>query len=328
MRILAVSNDFPTLQRPFSGVFIEQQIQGLKQIGLNVAVLSVDRARRGMQVYLDVGRLTRAAILEFKPDIVHVMYGGVMADRVTRVVKDRPTVVTFHGSDLLGEHLTGRVRQLIAGYGVWASWRAARRASGIIAVSKALRDALPADVDRAKIRIIPCGIDLERFKPLNRDACRQELGWDSDRFHVVFPTNGGDPVKRFDLAQAAVHRFSHLGIKTELHQLRGIANTLVPVWLNASDVLLLTSLHEGSPTVVKEALACNVPVISVDVGDVRERISGIAGCYLAFPNPNDLAAKLSLVHSGTRRVSGRVKMQELSLERVALQLRSVYDELV
>lgn len=328
MRVLAVSNAYPTTQRPFSGIFIEQQIKGLQQIGLTVKVLFIDRARRGMQIYLDVGRLTRAAIVDFKPDIVHVMYGGVMADRVTRVVNDRPTVVTFHGSDLFGEHLSGRLRHLIAEYGVSASWRAARRASGIVTVSKALHDALPDDIDKAKIRIIPCGIDLERFKPLDRDACRQELGWDSDRFHVLFPANGGDPVKRFDLAKAAVQELSRMGIKTDIHQLRGIANTRVPVWLNASDVLLLTSLHEGSPTVVKEALACNIPVISVDVGDVRERISGIAGCFLAFPTPNDLAAKLSLVHSGSRRVAGRIKMQELSLDRIALQLKSVYAEVV
>jgi teichuronic acid biosynthesis glycosyltransferase TuaC len=91
--------------------------------------------------------------------------------------------------------------------------------------------------------------------------------------------------------------------------------------------VLLTSLHEGSPNIIKEALACNRPVVSLDVGDVRERIQGIDGCYVALPNPDDLAAKLCLVHRSFSRVNGRVKMQELSIERIALSLKGFYEEI-
>jgi teichuronic acid biosynthesis glycosyltransferase TuaC len=90
----------------------------------------------------------------------------------------------------------------------------------------------------------------------------------------------------------------------------------------------LNTLHEGSPTVVKEALACNLPVVSVDVGDVQERLKGIEACYIASPDPDDLAAKLSLVYFGARRVAGRFKMQELSLESIALQLKRFYEDTV
>lgn len=328
MRILAVTNMYPTTHTPASGTFLEQQIQSLRQIGLEVDVVFVDRAHKGMGAYLGLRRQIRARIADLRPDLVHVMYGGVTADQVTRIVHDRPAIITFHGSDLLGEHLSGFLRKLIAGYGVWASWRAARRASGIVAVSKALQDALPEDVGRSKVRIIPCGIDLERFKPLNRDACRDRLGWDADRFRILFPSNSGNPVKRPGLAKAAGEVVNRLGIHAEIHHLRGVPNSDVPIWLNASDVLLLTSLHEGSPTVVKEALACNLPVVSVDVGDVRERIQGIEGCYLASAEPGDLAAKLRSVYAGPRRVAGRVKMQELSLERIALRLKEFYGEIL
>jgi glycosyltransferase involved in cell wall biosynthesis len=247
-----------------------------------------------------------------------------MADGVTRAVADRPTIVSFCGSDLLGELLSGTLRKLIAGYGVMASHRAARRACGIVVKSKNLQDALPQDVDRSKVRIIPNGINLGRFRPLNRDECRQRLGWSGHRFHILFPTNAGDPRKRFDLASAAVEATEHAGLQAEIHQLRGVPHTEVPLWLNASDVVLLTSLHEGSPNVLKEALACNIPVVSVDVGDVRERIEGIEGCYLAAPEPGDLAAKLQMVHAGSHRVVSRMKMQALSLRRVALQLKEFY----
>jgi glycosyltransferase involved in cell wall biosynthesis len=328
LRILAVTNIYPTPQAPYLGTFVEQQIKGLRQVGLDVDVMFLDRAQRGMGVYRGLGPQIRAKMSNFRPDVVHVMYGGVIADRVTRAIADRPTIVSFCGSDLLGELLSGILRKLIAGYGVTASYRAARRACGIVVKSKNLQDALPEDVDRSKVRIIPNGVDLERFKPLNRDNCRKRLGWNDNRFHVLFPTNSGDPRKRLDLAKAAVEAANHSGVQAEIHQLRGVPHEEVPIWLNASDVVLLTSLHEGSPNVVKEALACNIPVVSADVGDVRERIQGIEGCYLAVPEPGDLAAKLLMVHAGSRRVVSRIKMHELSLERVALQLKEFYSEVL
>jgi teichuronic acid biosynthesis glycosyltransferase TuaC len=326
MRILAVTNVYPTAQVPSAGIYIEQQIKGLRRIGLDVEVMFVNRLQEGMKVYLGLGKRIRSEIERLQPDIVHVMYGGIMADQITRAVNDKPTVVTFHGSDLLGEHLSGFLRQLIAGYGVWSSWKAARRANGIVVVSEVLRDALPEDVDRSKVKIIPCGIDLERFKPLNRHVCRERLGWDANRFHVLF-YHSNDPVKRPDLAQAAVEAAKRLGINAEMHFLHGVPNSDVPIWINASDVLLLTSLHEGSPTIVKEALACNLPVVSVDVGDVREQIQGIKGCYLALPEPGDLAAKLHLVYAGLNKAVGWGKMQGLSLEHIALRLQELYSEL-
>jgi hypothetical protein len=106
MRILAVTNMYPTRQAPGLGTFVEQQIQGLRQIGLNVDLLFLDRVQQGMSVYVGLRRRIQAKIERFQPDIVHAMYGGVMAGQVTKTVNDKPTVVTFHGSDLLGEHLS------------------------------------------------------------------------------------------------------------------------------------------------------------------------------------------------------------------------------
>ena len=330
MRILAVTNLYPNHLEPNCGVFVEQQIKGLKQIGLDVDVMFVDRVKDGMGVYLVLGRRVRSRIAELKPTIVHVMYGGIMAESVIRVTQHIPipTVVTFHGSDILGQNSSGLTRKVITRYGVWASWKAARLASGIVVVSKILEDALPEDINRSKIRIIPCGIDLDRFKPLNQDLCRKKLGWRTNRFHILFQNDSGDPIKRPDLAYAAAEMVSRSGICAEMHVLRGVPNNEVPIWLNASDVLLLTSLHEGSPTIIKEALACNLPIVSVDVGDVSERVKQIEGCYLAMPNPDDLAAKLIQVRAGSQRIEGRIKMQELSLERVALRLKEFYGEVL
>lgn len=327
MRILAVTNMYPVAHAPDSGVFVEQQIIGLRRIGLDVDVLFVNRLREGMKVYMGLRSQVRSRIKHFRPDVVHCMYGGVMADQVTSAVKDRPTVVTFHGSDLLGENLSGILTQVIASYGVWCSRRAVQRANGIIAVSKVLLNALPTKIDQSKVRVVPCGIDLQRFKPLHQNACRKTLGWAPDRFHILFP-GSRDPVKRPELARTAVKAVDNSSVRPIIHYLRGIPNDEVPIWINASDVVLLTSLHEGSPTIVKEALACNVPVVSVDVGDVAERIHGIEGCYIALPAPHDIAAKLSMVYAGKRRISGRSTMQALSLEQIAYRLKESYEELL
>lgn len=327
MRVLAVTNLYVTPEVPWLGTYVEQQITGLKQIGLDVDVMFLDRARNGVGVYFFLAPRLRTRIAKFKPDLVHVMYGGIMANVVTSTVTRIPTIVTFHGSDLLGEHLSGWMREAIAGFGVRCSKTAAQRASGVITVSQVLADALPENVNRAKIRVIPCGIDLGRFKPLDQHTCRERLRWAPDRFHVLF-SGSDDPVKRPWLAHAAIKELHRIGIEAELHYLRGVANDEVPLWLNASHLVLLTSLHEGSPTIVKEALACNLPVVSVDVGDVKERISGIDGCYLASPEPNDLALKLEIVFRGLRRVPGRSKMKELSLRSVALRIKAFYEDVV
>ena len=327
MKVLAVTNMFPTPQSPSSGRFIEQQLAGLRQIGLDAEVLFVDRMTRGISAYATLSRELRRRLKSYQPALVHSLYGGVMADLVTRTVQDRPTIVTFHGTDLLGQPFASPMRILASGYGVFASRKAARRCNGIVIVAEHLRRALPGGVDNCKVRVIPCGIDVDRFEPLSQAECCERLGWEAGKFHVLFQ-DSGDPVKRPSLASAAVESLCRLGINAELHTLRKLPYDDVPIWLNAGDVLLLTSIHEGSPTIVKEALACNLPIVSVDVGDVRERIEGIKGCYIARPIPDDLAEKLKFVASSAERINGQAAVRDLSLERVAVRLADFYGEVV
>jgi len=328
MRILAVTNMYPTLDDPTLGVFVEQQIKGLRQIGLDVEVCLVERASRGVSSYVGLQRRLQSRICAIEPDIIHVMYGGVIARAATRVSTQTPVVVSFCGSDLLGSSSSALIPKLMAEYGVWASHRAAIQADGIIVKSANLLNALPANVNRSKVKVIPNGVDLERFRPVEQGQCRSYLKWRPDRFHVLFSSSAGNPCKRPELAVAAVTALRGLGVPTELHFLTGILPEEVPLWLNASDALILTSLTEGSPNVVKEALACNLPVVSVPVGDVSEQIEGIAGCYLSTPDPSDLADKLHCVYTSRSRVVSRARIQDLSLQGVAQRLGGFYGEVL
>jgi teichuronic acid biosynthesis glycosyltransferase TuaC len=328
MRILAVTNMYPSKESPGSGVFVEEQIKSLRRLGLEVRVLFVNRKREGAAVYYRMRTRIEQALAEFQPDLIHVMYGGVMAAQVVQHHRVRPILVTFHGSDLLGENLSGWMRKLVSGYGVWCSKRAARAADGVIVVARHLLRALPRMESEAKVRVLPCGIDLHRFRPLDTLACKRELKWNKDAFHVLFASGNGDPVKRPWLAREAVGQALKRGVAIELHCMTHVPPSEVPIWLNASDALLLTSHHEGSPTIVKEALACELPVVSVPVGDVMERIGSIEGCHLAEPNASALAEKLFLVQLRKDRLDSRGQLEEISAANVARRLKSFYEWLV
>jgi glycosyltransferase involved in cell wall biosynthesis len=141
---------------------------------------------------------------------------------------------------------------------------------------------------------------------------------------VLFPAPPGRPEKRFALARASVEMLSKKGEHVDLHTLENVPHEKVPVWLNAASAVLLTSSHEGSPTAVKEALACNVPVVSVDVGDVRERITGIEGCFITDAVAGDIAAKLDRALGRRERIEARGRVEEFSLEQVAAKLLEIY----
>ncbi|MDQ6891359.1 MAG: glycosyltransferase [Acidobacteriota bacterium] len=337
LRVLAVTNMYPTESRPDVGTFVHQQIEGLKRLGLEVEVLHMTRSHAASNAkagpfliaarrsYWGARLKVQRRIDAVSPDIVHSMYGGVMAEIVTRASGRLPVVVSFCGSDLLGEPASTIVRRVAIRLGVWASHVAASRADAIIVKSQNLRDALGRHIDSRRVWTIANGVDMERFRPMSQSSCREKLGWRPDVAHVLFPSFAGHPRKRFPLARAAVDLLRASGIDIELHELQMVQHEDIPTWLNASDCVILTSVNEGSPNIVKEALACDRPVVSVDVGDVRERLEGIPGCFVTDATPEDLSEKLRRVlESSARRVDGRVRVHDLALERVAERLLDVY----
>jgi teichuronic acid biosynthesis glycosyltransferase TuaC len=324
VRALVVTNMYPTPTAPATGTFVAARVESLRDAGVQVELLHLMRHEGGRRVYRGLAKRVKDLVVASKPNLVHVMYGGVMAHVVTRAIRELPVVVSFCGSDLLGGKANGAVGDLALRYGVLASRRAARRAAGVLVMSHNLFDALPRSVDRSRVWIVPDGVDFSRFRPKDRSECQRALRWDPGRRHVLFPALPSRPVKRFSLAEAAVTLLNRASGGVELHALDGVPHGEVPVWLNAAGAIVLTSIHEGSPNVVKEALACNVPVVSVDVGDVRERIAGIAGCFIADPTPEDLSAKLGRALERERPTDARDRIADLSLERVAEQVRDIY----
>jgi teichuronic acid biosynthesis glycosyltransferase TuaC len=249
----------------------------------------------------------------------------VMAEVVTRTVRERPVLVSFCGADLLREGESTVVDHLSWRYNLAASRRAAARAAGIIVKSENLRRALPKRAAHTPTWILPNGVDLSTFVPCDPRRARERLGWDPARKHVLFPASPDRPEKRFALARSAVDVVNRRRQDVELHVLDGVPHHEVPLWLNAADVAVLTSRNEGSPNAVKEALACNLAVVSVDVGDVRERIDTIDGCYVAeHASLPAIATALERALQRPERIDGRSHVEDLSLEFVAARLAEIY----
>jgi glycosyltransferase involved in cell wall biosynthesis len=171
---------------------------------------------------------------------------------------------------------------------------------------------------------MPSGIDLELFRPEPREAVRSRLGLPLEARLVLFVGNPGLARKRFSLAQAAIARINR-NIPVRLLVGWEMPHRQIAELMNAADALVLTSMQEGSPNSVKEALACNLPVVSVPVGDVASRIRGIAGCELCPDDrPETIATALERVLLRGDRVDGRAAVGHLDERLLTQRLIGIY----
>ena len=175
--------------------------------------------------------------------------------------------------------------------------------------------------------IVPCGVDMSLFTPVDRTVARGLLGLPNEAPLVLF-AGMRRPEKRFDLVQAAMSRLVSSRPDAQLVVAEAEAHDRMPLFLSACDALVLASQAEGSPMVVKEAMFCNLPIVSVDVGDVAEMIHNTEGCYLSGSSADELAAQLAHALDFGRRTKGRETVLHLSLEAVAERLDDIYREVV
>jgi glycosyltransferase involved in cell wall biosynthesis len=322
MRILHVTNMWPSPEAPHFGVFVRDQIASLEALDVEVEALF-------SRSYAELRSSTRGRLREGRWDAVHAHFGYTAAAvggvcRRARV----PLVVSFCGGDLNGE-AGSLLRRLKAGAGILASLWGGLFSSRIIVKSGPMQERLPARL-RARSAVLANGVDTETFRPLERGRCRREIGWPDGPPIVVFGGRADDPTKNFALAEDAVRLARRSRPEIELRVLSGIPRHDVPIWLNAADAVILTSRREGSPNIVKEAMACDRGIVAVPVGDVPRLLEGVANARLAPPRPEALAgALLELLALGEGVKGGRAAVFERQLDAasVARKLVSIYESL-
>lgn len=320
MRVLVVTNMYPSPGDPMTGIFVEAQVESLRRLGVRADV-QVIRGRRSKLEYLAaIGRL-HARLRRTSYDVVHAHYGlsGFVAVQQRRA----PVCVSFCGSDLLGipdtngrETARGRAQVVL-------SRLAAARAGKVIVKSRQLGLALGGRRDFA---VIPNGVDLSLFAPIDRGEARRALGISDGDPRVLWVGRTRSSEKRFDRAEAAMRALAARRPDVKLLVLEGRPQREVAQAMSAADCLLMTSALEGSPNVVKEAMACNLPVVSTRVGDVEELFGRNPACILSDGTPHDLASGIERAIA-MGRSNGRAAVEALSLESVARRVLSIYEEL-
>lgn len=287
--------------------FVIEQAKALENQGCEIDYFGVQG--KGLGGYLRNYSSLKEKILQFHPDIVHAHYGlsGLLANLQRKV----PVVTTYHGSDINDKKVLpfSRLSMILSKWNFFVSKK-------ILEIAKPIRN----------YSLLPCGIDLSDMQLLGRTGARDELGWTFDKRYVLFAGAFDNVVKNAPLAKKAVALLGDTDV--ELVELKGYSREEVTLLMCAVDVFLMTSITEGSPQVIKEAMACGCPIVSVDVGDVKERVMGVEGCFVSDTRDSHELAGLLLkacAYKGKTNGRERIVADELDNRLVAEKLLSVYN---
>ena len=293
-----------TSSRPF----FDQQVSALEARGIDCTVLEVPGEHSG-----DSGRTPAdyaryyanvlSAVRSSSYDLVHANYGLVAPFALAQPT--RPVVLTLWGTDLMSDRTWLRS---CSRYG-------ARRADAAVVPSRVMSRDLETEHE-----LIPFGVDTDLFRPLSRAGAREYLGWETDRPIALFPYDQTRSVKDYPRARRLVQQAD---VDLELRTVSGVDHDEIPYYMNASDVLLVTSKRESGPMAVKEAAACNLPVVSTDVGFVRETIRGLPNCTVS-DNDGALLGGLERAIEDGGRSDGRGSIDGLSVDSLGERLHGLY----
>ena len=310
MRVLVVTSLYPTAAHPERGRFVADQVEALRELGADVELFAFEPGGRN---YVTAARALRRSHGGERYDVVHAHHGlgGWTARALGR--RGGPLVVTYHGTDL--EHpIVGPMSRALA-----------RAADLPATVSAALaRARLPGAGRSQRVAVLPCGIDLDRFRPLPRAEARRELGLDPDGRYLLFPAHPGRPEKRHDRASAVA-----AATGAQLLAYDQTPPDRVPLYINAAAAVLVTSEREGFGLAAIEALACDVPVLATDVGIAPLALAGVEG---ALCGPFDAAqwAAVAARHLEDHdpRVAGRARAALFGRDRMARRVLKAYCDLL
>jgi len=321
MKVLIVTAMWPTPDNPARGAFVRTQAESLEKAGVNVRVLALGGRRRKLAYARGVFELNRMLRTE-RIDLIHAHYS--FAGVVARMQWKVPVIVTFHGDDLLGTvghngRLT-RMSRFIVGLGKTL----ARFIDGSVVVNAEMARRLGP----VKANIIPCESDLTLFCPQDKNEARRELGLDPKKKYLLFAADPKIPVKRYPLAAAAARQLAYQDPSVELLVVSREPQRRLCLYMNACDVLVFPSYQEGSPTIIKQAMACNLPIVATDVGDVREVIGATSGCHVCQGNVPAFVAAIGQELRSARRTDGRDSIGHLDGTVIAGQIVRLYERVL
>jgi teichuronic acid biosynthesis glycosyltransferase TuaC len=304
MRVLVITNTYPTPGTPGDTPCIGDQVEALRAHGVHLEVLHIDRRRKWNYVHA-AGRVLMLNVSQRRYDLVHAHYGR--AGAIARLQARYPLAVTFRGSDLLASR-DARLGRLVA-----------RLADGVVVMSEEMRQAS----GRPDARVIPYGVETAAFAPVAQEEARQRLALPLDSPLILFPWDPARRVKRYDLVREAVEILGRHHPGARVVAVHGRPREEIALYMSACDMLILASDQEGAPVAVREALASGLPVVARDVGDVRPLIEGVEGCHICTADPGDIAQKADLVLQRGSRLPAATR-QTIGVDRSAEDVLALY----
>lgn len=290
--------------------FIVEQADALAKQGCEIDYLGIQG--KGFSGYLKNYFALKQRIKQYRPSVVHAHYGlsGLFANLQRKI----PVVTTYHGSDINDKNVFffSRIAMNLSAWNIFVSQRICEIAQ-----------------PKRKYTICPCGVDFTDLQLTGKLEARTKLGLSTEKKYVLFSGSFDNAVKNYSLAKATVEELQDDSV--ELMELKGYSRKEVVLLMCAVDALLMTSITEGSPQVIKEAMACGCPLVSVDVGDVKERTKGLDGCFVASTyDAVELAGLLKQAMSFGGKTKGRERLAAdgFDNQKVAADLLSVYEKVL
>jgi teichuronic acid biosynthesis glycosyltransferase TuaC len=322
MKVLVATAMYPTPENPAFGSFVRTQVESLQAVGIDAEPFVLAGKNRKLMYAQAIPQLrTRMRVGDV--DLIHAHYSYVGA--VARSQHRVPVVLTFHGDDLLGT-VGPSGRTTVSSRLVQAGGRAlARRVDAVIVQSEEMAAQL-AGADH--VHVIPHEVDLDLFAPVAKIEARAELGLAPDRRYLLFASSRTIPVKNFPLAREAANLSQRRFPTAELVVVEREPQTRLALYMSACDVLVFPSFREGSPNIVKQAMACNLPIIATDVGDVRDIIGETPGCIVAARDAEAFTNAICDLLDRDQRTAGRDAVLRFAPKVVANRVTALYDSVL
>jgi glycosyltransferase involved in cell wall biosynthesis len=283
--------------------FIWEQVAELQQLGCQFRFVFAKNG--GLKGYFSAYKNLLKEIKNFQPQIIHA-HGG-LCGLIANFQRNTRVITTFHGSDINIKftRFFSKIAIKFSKFNIFVSQK-------LINIAK----------PKKNFALLPCGVDIQCFTPLNKIECRQKFNFDLKKNYILFSNAFNINVKNAPLAIAAVKEIPD----AELIELKGFTRQEVNLLLNACDVALMTSFSEGSPQFIKEALAANCPIISTDVGDAKQILENVNNCYITSYKVNDVVEKIKLCLKNNEKTNGRKILMQLNLDNktVAEKVLKIY----
>jgi glycosyltransferase involved in cell wall biosynthesis len=321
MNVLIATAIYPTPENPAFGSFVRTQAECLRKAGVDVDVMVLNGRFRKLIYPKAVFQLRRRLASGSPRQLIHAHIS--LVGMIARTQFKLPIVVTYHGSDLMGEINARGKKTLFSKLAVAAGQILAQSVDAVIVQNEEMAAKLKRKKD---VYILPCEIDMDVFQPHPREDARARLALDPHKKYLLFAANPDVAVKRFPLAKQVADRLRQEDPTVELVVACREPQDRLALLMSACDALIFPSYQEGSPNLVKQAMACNLPIVATDVGDVRQVIGNTAGCYISKPEVDDFAERLKEILRTRYRTNGREQVRQFSGTAMTQKLIQVYEK--